>query len=94
MDEDGRRLLGLGDEHAADPDEEIVVDDDEAAAEAALGRRSVGAAVGLVFLALVVAAVAVGVVLPLLLWPVGLWIGLQRQPAEIASLWWFVSLRG
>ena len=32
-----------------------------------------------------------GVVLPLLLWPVGLWIGLQRQPAEIASLWWFVG---
>ncbi|MFJ2356137.1 hypothetical protein [Frigoribacterium sp. NPDC087798] len=93
MDEDGRRLLGLGDEHSADPDEEIVVDDDddEAAAEAALGRRSVGAAVGLVFLGLVVAVVAVGVVLPLLLWPVGLWIGLQRQPAEIASLWWFVD---
>ena len=94
MDEDGRRLLGVGDEHAPDPDEKIVVDDDEAAAEAALVRRSVGAMVGLVFLALVVAAVAVGVVLPLLLWPVGLWIGLQRQPAEIASLWWFVSLRG
>lgn len=94
MDEDGRRLLGLGDEHSADPDEEIVVDDDEAAAEAALGRRSVGAAVGLVFLGLVVAVVAVGVVLPLLLWPVGLWIGLQRQPAEIASLWWFVGLHG
>jgi hypothetical protein len=91
MDEDGRRLLGLGDERAADPDEKIVVDDDEAAAEAALVRRSVGALVGLVFLALVVAAVAVGVVLPLLLWPVGLWIGLQRQPAEIASLWWFVG---
>ncbi|MET4052975.1 hypothetical protein ABID81_002347 [Frigoribacterium sp. PvP054] len=32
-----------------------------------------------------------GVVLPLLLWPVGLRIGLQRQPAEIASLWWFVG---
>ncbi|MBD8141774.1 hypothetical protein IFT36_14600 [Frigoribacterium sp. CFBP 13605] len=94
MDEDGRRLWGLGDEHAPDPDEEIVVDDDEAAAEAALGRRSVGATVGLVFLALVVAVVAVGVVLPLLLWPVGLWIGLQRQPAEIASLWWFVGLHG
>jgi len=91
MDEDGRRLLGLGDEHAPDPDEKIVVDDDEAAAEAALGRRSVGVAVGLVFLALVVAGIAVGVVLPLLLWPVGLWIGLQRQPAEIASLWWFVG---
>ncbi len=91
MDEDGRRLLGLGDEHAADPDEEIVVDDDGAAADAALARRSVGAAVGLVFLGLVVAVVAVGVVLPLLLWPVGLWIGLQRQPAEIASLWWFVD---
>jgi hypothetical protein len=91
MDEDGRRLLGLGDERAADPDEKIVVDDDEAAAEAALVRRSVGALVGLMFLALVVAAVAVGVVLPLLLWPVGLWIGLQRQPAEIASLWWFVG---
>ncbi|NQW87847.1 MULTISPECIES: hypothetical protein [unclassified Frigoribacterium] len=91
MDEDGRRLWGLGDEHAPDPDEEIVVDDDEAAAEAALRRRSVGAAVGLVFLGLVVAVVAVGVVLPLLLWPVGLWIGLQRQPAEIASLWWFVD---
>jgi hypothetical protein len=91
MDEDGRRLLGLGDERAADPDEKIVVDDDEAAAEAALVRRSVGALVGLVFLALVVAAVAVGVVLPLLLWPVGFWIGLQRQPAEIASLWWFVG---
>jgi hypothetical protein len=90
MDEDGRRLLGLGDERAADPDEKIDVDDDEAA-EAALVRRSVGAVVGLVFLALVVAAVAVGVVLPLLLWPVGLWIGLQRQPAEIASLWWFVG---
>lgn len=93
MDEDGRRLLGLGDEHAPDPDEEIVVDDDddEAAADAALARRSVGAAVGLVFLGLVVAVIAVGVVLPLLLWPVGLWIGLQRQPAEIASLWWFVD---
>jgi len=91
MDEDGRRLLGLGDEHAADPDEEIVVDDDGAAADAALARRSVGAAVGLVFLGLVVAVIAVGVVLPLLLWPVGLWIGLQRQPAEIASLWWFVD---
>jgi hypothetical protein len=92
MDEDGRRLLGLGDEHTPDPGEKIVVDDDdEAAAEAALVRRSVGALVGLVFLALVVAAVAVGVVLPLLLWPVGLWIGLQRQPAEIASLWWFVG---
>ena len=39
-------------------------------------------------------AIAVGVVLPLLLWPVGLWIGLQQQPAEIASLWWFVGLRG
>jgi hypothetical protein len=91
MDEDGRRLLGLGDEHAPDPDAKIVVDDDEAAAEAALGRRSVGALVGLVFLALVVAAIAVGVVLPLLLWPVGLWIGLQQQPAEIASLWWFVG---
>jgi len=92
MDEDGRRLLGLGDEHAPDPDEEIVVDDDdEAVADATLARRSVGAAVGLVFLGLVVAVVAVGVVLPLLLWPVGLWIGLQRQPAEIASLWWFVD---
>lgn len=91
MDEDGRRLLGLGDDHAPEPDEKISVDDDEAAAEAALGRRSVGALVGLVFLALVVAAVAVGVVLPLLLWPVGLWIGLQQQPAEIASLWWFVG---
>jgi hypothetical protein len=91
MDEDGRRLLGLGDEHTPDPGEKIVVDDDEAAAEAALGRRSVGAVVGLVFLALVVAAIAVGVVLPLLLWPVGLWIGLQQQPAEIASLWWFVG---
>lgn len=91
MDEDGRRLLGLGDEHAPDPDEKIVGDDDEAASAAALGRRSVGAAVGLVFLALVVAGIAVGVVLPLLLWPVGLWIGLQRQPAEIASLWWFVG---
>lgn len=91
MDEDGRRLLGLGDEHAPDPDEEIVVDDDGAAADAALARRSVGAAVGLVFLGLVVAVIAVGVVLPLLLWPVGLWIGLQRQPAEIASLWWFVD---
>ena len=42
----------------------------------------------------VVAAIAVGVVLPLLLWPVGVWIGLQRQPVEIASLWWFVGLRG
>ncbi|WP_396599800.1 hypothetical protein [Frigoribacterium sp. R86507] len=94
MDEDGRRLLGLGDEHAPDPDEKIVVDDDEAAAEDTLGRRSVGAMVGLVFLALVVAAIAVGVVLPLLLWPVGLWIGLQQQPAEIVSLWWFVGLRG
>ena len=94
MDEDGRRLLGLGDEHAADPDEEIVVDDDGAAADAALARRSVGAAVGLVFLGLVVAVVAVGVVLPLLLWPVGLWIGLQQQPAEIASPWWFVGLHG
>jgi hypothetical protein len=95
MDEDGRRLLGLGDEHAPDPDEEIVVDDDddddEAAADAALARRSVGAAVGLVFLGLVVAVVAVGVVLPLLLWPVGLGIGRQQQPAEIASLWWFVG---
>ena len=92
MDEDGRRLLGLGDEHAADPDERIVVDDDdEAAADAAVGRRSVGALVGLVFLAVVVAAIAVGVVLPLLLWPVGSWIGLQQQPAEIASLWWFVD---
>jgi hypothetical protein len=39
----------------------------------------------------VVAVIAVGVVLPLLLWPVGLWIGLQQQPAEIASLWWFVG---
>ncbi|ROS50358.1 hypothetical protein [Frigoribacterium sp. PhB24] len=94
MDEDGRRLLGIGDEHATDPDERIVVDDDEAAADAAVGRRSVGALVGLVFLALVVAAFAVGVVLPLLLWPVGLWLGLQQQPAEIASLWWFVGLRG
>jgi len=93
MDEDGRRLLGLGDEHAPDPDEEIVVDYGAAAA-AALGRRSVGAAVGLVFLGLVVAVVAVGVVLPLLLWPVGLWIGLQQQPAEIASPWWFVGLHG
>ncbi|MBD8537842.1 hypothetical protein [Frigoribacterium sp. CFBP 8751] len=67
------------------------MDDDEAASAAALGRRSVGAAVGLVFLALVVAGIAVGVVLPVLLWPVGLWIGLQQQPAEIASLWWFVG---
>lgn len=91
MDEDGRRLLGLGDEQAPDPDEKIVVEDDDAAAEDALGRRSVGALVGLVFLALVVAAIAVGVVLPLILWPVGVWIGLQRQPAEIASLWWFVG---
>jgi hypothetical protein len=89
MDEDGRRLLGLGDEHAPDADR-----DDDAAAEASVGRRSVGGLIGLVFLALVVAAVAVGVVLPLLLWPVGLWIGLQRQPAEIASLWWFVGLHG
>ena len=48
MDEDGRRLLGLGDEQAPDPDEKIVVDDDEAAAEAALGRRSVAAGSGAV----------------------------------------------